>query len=141
MQRARDVGRRYHNRVRLTQRIRFAVEITFPLPRFVKPLLRIAVIKTGRQVFGGEFGSHRDEAPTPGVARRVGQGRAATAGPPGVVVELWWIVFVGIGVLLGLVRPPYFDSSLTSLYSTASTRAIQLASMMFSLTPTVPHTS
>src|SRR5205085_2580722 len=35
----------------------------------------------------------------------------------------------------------YFASSLYSLYSMASTRANQLASMIFSLTPIVPHTS
>src|SRR3989304_3545468 len=34
-----------------------------------------------------------------------------------------------------------FSSSLYNLYSKLSTRAIQLASMMFSLTPTVPQTS
>ena len=140
VQRAGDIWWRNYDRERLATAVRLAVKITALFPKGIPAILRADMI-----VLLGEIGFHlvlwevetnddhnlQTKNNRKGMMPDESQITNFRTRPPrrkllfGFVVLYSFIIF----------------SSLYILYSKLSTSAIQLASMTFSLTPTVPHMS
>src|SRR5205823_14944202 len=114
------VRRRDGDAGRVARLVGAAVEVAALIPEGQPALLCLA-----RVVLLGEFGRHfkpRNHHETHEIHEKM----------------QWLFFFLFVYFVCFVV---YFSSSLNSLYSIESTNACQLASMMFSLTPTVPQTS